>query len=408
MDFVEKVGWQGWRLYLLLLFTSITVTATGQNCDVDFPGTALRSFSTTCGGVSSANLTLGKTVNMGDGDVFTFDRPVINIFGNLHVDARGNGKIVVPVGVTVNVWNNFKLDAKNSGCSAANPCTFEIEVNGTLNLFDDFDNSLVTIVWTGTGNVIVGDNFKNSSNGCMACGTGGCPGFDVDPGKCDDDGSGCPVSDFCALIDDRCSTDVTDPVITACPDRVVNLAGPGCTQIVTWPPPDATDNCVISSLVPNYPSGTAFPKGITTVQYTATDGAGNTATCSFIVNVVDTRPPEITSCPANITVIANASCQAMATWEPPSLGNNCSGATLNSDRTPGSIFQLGRTRVTYTATSPNGQSSCSFDVTVVDDSAPVVFSCEDVIVNAGPDCRANVSWTLPSTSDCNEVQLSST
>ncbi|HEX6225366.1 MAG TPA: HYR domain-containing protein, partial [Chryseolinea sp.] len=33
---------------------------------------------------------------------------------------------------------------------------------------------------------------------------------------------------------------------------------------------------------------------------------------------------------------------------------------------------------------------------------------EDVIVDAGPDCWTNVSWTLPSTSDCNEVQLVST
>ncbi len=46
--------------------------------------------------------------------------------------------------------------------------------------------------------------------------------------------------------------------------------------------------------------GSFFPVGTTTVTSTATDGAGNTATCSFTVRVNDTQAPVIT-CPANIT-----------------------------------------------------------------------------------------------------------
>jgi hypothetical protein len=49
------------------------------------------------------------------------------------------------------------------------------------------------------------------------------------------------------------------------------------------------------------PSGSVFPLGKTTVNCTATDEAGQTATCSFDVTVVDTLPPVIT-CPPDVTV----------------------------------------------------------------------------------------------------------
>jgi hypothetical protein len=39
---------------------------------------------------------------------------------------------------------------------------------------------------------------------------------------------------------------------------------------------------------------TFFPLGDTTVTFTATDDAGNSSSCSAVVTVVDTTPPEIT------------------------------------------------------------------------------------------------------------------
>jgi hypothetical protein len=40
-------------------------------------------------------------------------------------------------------------------------------------------------------------------------------------------------------------------------------------------------------VVCNPPSGSSFPTGITTVTCTATDAAGNTASCSFVVSTFD-------------------------------------------------------------------------------------------------------------------------
>lgn len=390
------------KFFMIIVSVLGTINGMAQNCDVGFPGTALHNFSTTCGGSSVANLTLGKDINMENGDVYIFNAPaVINIFGNFNVDAQGSGKLIIPEGVTVNVYGNLKLDPKNSGCRSSNPCTFEIEVQGTLNLLDDLDNSLVNLIWSGAGAVNVVDNFKNSSNGCMACDAGGCPDFDVKPWECDDDGVGCADSNFCATILNGCANDNTDPIITGCPgNKIVNMTGPGCTQTVSWSAPIATDNCSISSLVPSHPSGSSFPKGTTVVTYTAMDASGNTFVCSFNVTVVDVVAPNI-NCPADITVDANASCQAVVNWEPPTYSDNCSGTVLSSTKETGSTFNEGTTVVTYTATDLAGNTStCYFNVNVVDNSTPIISGCPaNKTVSANSSCQAVVTWTAPTVSD---------
>ena len=400
------------KFFLIIVLALGITNGFSQNCDVDFPGTAVRNFSATCGGSSVANLTLGKDINIGDGDVFTFNAPsVINVFGNFMVDAQGSGKIIIPAGVTVNVYGNLKLDPKNSGCRSSNPCTFEIEVQGTLNLLDDLDNSLINLIWSGVGEVNVVDDFKNSSNGCMACDATVCPAFDVKPWNCDDDGVGCPDSDFCATILNTCTNDNIDPVIINCPaDQIINITGSGCTQIANWSPPTATDNCSLSSLIPSHPPGSSFGKGTTVVTYTATDASGNTSTCSFNITIVDTIVPTITGC-MNITVSANASCEAVVNWTPPDYSDNCTGTVLTSTRTPGSIFIKGTTVVTYTATDAAGNTViCSFNVTVVDNTPPILSACPgNKTVSADASCQAVVSWVPPSYSDnCSGTILSST
>ncbi len=386
------------RILVLISLAYPILPAMGQNCDVDFPGTAIRNFSSSCG-PSSSNLTLGKNTYFGNGDIFTFDLPVNNVGGNIHLNAQGSGKIIIPAGVTVNVDGNFHLDPQSSGCSSANPCVFEIEVNGTFNISNNFHNNLMTLVWSGSGTVVVDADFKNSSNGCMVCGAGGCPNFQFNPADCEDDGA-CPGGDFCTLIN-SCSSDVTLPVITGCPsDQVVNITGPGCTQVVGWTEPSATDNCNLSSFTGSHSPG-VFPKGLTTVIYTATDAAGNTATCSFNVNVVDNIPPVITSCPTNITVSANASCQATANWTAPGFTDNCAGAMLGVSKAPGSLFNIGVTTVVYTATDAAGNTAiCSFNVNVVDNIPPVITGCPtNITASANASCQATVNWTAPGFTD---------
>ncbi len=98
------------------------------------------------------------------------------------------------------------------------------------------------------------------------------------------------IDDVCLTKEstvDPCSPDVTPPSLSGCPFNItVNTAGGG-TVVGGWDIPTATDFCSAVSLSSNYNSGDFFEPGSTTVVYTATDDAGNTSTCSFVVAVVE-------------------------------------------------------------------------------------------------------------------------
>jgi hypothetical protein len=87
---------------------------------------------------------------------------------------------------------------------------------------------------------------------------------------------------------------------------IVEATGPyGAT--VTWPSPTAEDDRdgpVPVTCAP--PSGSVFPLGPTAVACSATDSAGNGASATFDVEVVDTTPP----------VISYVSADPPALWPP--------------------------------------------------------------------------------------------
>jgi hypothetical protein len=83
------------------------------------------------------------------------------------------------------------------------------------------------------------------------------------------------------------------PVIV-CPADIAIPTDPGrCSAVVTYNV-KVTDNCPDVTVVADPPSGTAFPIGATLVHCTATDTAGNTASCAFSVVVQVTN-----RCPKN-------------------------------------------------------------------------------------------------------------
>ncbi|MCF1423309.1 HYR domain-containing protein, partial [Mangrovimonas futianensis] len=71
--------------------------------------------------------------------------------------------------------------------------------------------------------------------------------------------------------------------------------------------PTTADNCGANPATNDAPA--TFPIGNTTVTWTVTDAAGNSATDTQIVTVEDNTDPTITA-PDDVTVSANASCQA--------------------------------------------------------------------------------------------------
>jgi CSLREA domain-containing protein len=84
----------------------------------------------------------------------------------------------------------------------------------------------------------------------------------------------------------------TQPPTITCPPNMTTVTNqdacpnPAC-KIVTYPNPVVQDNCPGVTFVCNPPSGSCFPTGVTTVTCTASDTAGNTASCNFTVTTFD-------------------------------------------------------------------------------------------------------------------------
>lgn len=217
----------------------------------------------------------------------------------------------------------------------------------------------------------------------MSCGLLSCPTFPATSGGCEDSGSGCSLLDFCATNygNGICLLDLENPTIRNCPSNmVVETLPASCEAQVKWDPPSAIDNCNVASFTNSHSPGDLFPLGITQVTYTATDGFGNTAECSFQVEVKDFTSPVITGCPTNTVkaVINPNDNSASVIWTEPVAADNCGVSSFTSTHDPGDIFQEGQTVVSYSALDETGnKSSCSFIVEVSENSPP---TAKDVFI----------------------------
>ncbi len=168
--------------------------------------------------------------------------------------------------------------------------------------------------------------------------------------------------------------DTEKPVIENCPTNIMVQVNPGdCLKAVSWQAPTSKDNCEISSFTSNFSPGAVFPIGVTQVKYTAKDNAGNQAECKFNVTVVDPALPEGAGCPDDIIQKADDNGTATVSWIEPQA-TACKDVTVTKSHTPGSIFLIGTTQVTYIFTSDGKTSTCEFGVTVT--STPKDFPLE--------------------------------
>jgi uncharacterized repeat protein (TIGR01451 family) len=202
-------------------------------------------------------------------------------------------------------------------------------------------------------------------------------------------------------------TDTQPPVITTCPAQVnvVADAGTCAATNVNLGNLVASDNCGGALTVMNN-APASFPVGTNTVTWTVSDAGGNTATCVQTVVVTDTQPPTITTCPAQVTVVANnGTCAATNV----NLGNlvatdNCGGALAITNDAPAS-FPVGTNTVTWTVTDTHGNSAtCQQTVVVTDTQPPTITTCPaqvNVIADAGTCAATNVNLgTLVATDNC--------
>lgn len=159
--------------------------------------------------------------------------------------------------------------------------------------------------------------------------------------------------------------DTTAPVIAAHADASAEATS-AAGAVVSYSSPatsDAVDGPGVASCAP--PSGSTFALGTTTVTCSATDAAGNAAApTSFSVLVQDTTAPSLTV-PADLSVPATGATGAVVSYSVTAEDLADPAPVVSCTPPSGSLFAIGPTTVSCTATDAAGNSqSASFTVRV--------------------------------------------
>ena len=164
--------------------------------------------------------------------------------------------------------------------------------------------------------------------------------------------------------------DTTPPAITAPADATAEAASPDGTPVEIGEP-EASDAVGVASVASDAPA--LFPLGTTTVTWTATDAAGNEATATQEVAVLDTTPPAITA-PADATAEAASEDGTPAVdLGEPDASDAVGVASVASDAP--ALFPLGTTTVTWTATDAAGnEATATQRVAVLDTTPPTLLA----------------------------------
>ena len=181
--------------------------------------------------------------------------------------------------------------------------------------------------------------------------------------------------------------DKEPPTIYNCYSVIVNTTLNAATGIPPCPNVYATDNVFLAnftltpSLVPGSNCGTNLAIGTTTFEAVAFDISGNRATCSFVIQVKDTQPPTIISCPSSIVTQTELNKNStLVSWASPTVVDNSGQAVIityaPASAVSGSRFYFGTTNIVIFFTDPYGNfDSCSFSVQVQDKQPPTISNC---------------------------------
>ena len=201
--------------------------------------------------------------------------------------------------------------------------------------------------------------------------------------------------------------DTTSPTIS-CPANVTINADANCkynsNPIVTGFP-TGTDDCPDGSVSFTYTdnfSGLTGCGGTGTIvrTWTARDECGNVRTCNQRITVQDILRPTI-SCPAEVTISMNASCNYNAT--PSNVGSpmatdNCGAVTtsyVDDFAGMGACNGTGFFLRTWTAVDLCGNTnSCKQKVNVVDNTNPTMSCPSDITIDLSNACAYNASPTI--------------
>ena len=176
------------------------------------------------------------------------------------------------------------------------------------------------------------------------------------------------------------------PPTIACPaDITANTDAGICSAVVNFPMAIASDNCSATvSQTGGLPSGSNFPVGINTVEFTATDGSGNTTVCSFTITVTDNELPTMVC--QNITIQLDDFGNAAITAADVDGGStdNCGISSVSVSPSAFDCSDVGDNTVVLTITDIHGNSNTCTAIVTVEDVTPPTAVCQNITVELDP------------------------
>jgi len=173
----------------------------------------------------------------------------------------------------------------------------------------------------------------------------------------------------------------TAPTIT-CPNDTTT-----CDPVVNYTAPVGLDNCLSITTqtdVTGFTSGSTFPIGTTTIEYTVADSSGNTTSCSFDVTVLVYPSPAITMADTAIcditssVVSADAASSGTGQWTVINGGT----ASINNDMansTGVNNLQFGDNIFVWTIQSPScGSTTDTVTITLYDLPNPPASTLDEM------------------------------
>lgn len=149
----------------------------------------------------------------------------------------------------------------------------------------------------------------------------------------------------------------------------------------------------------------AYPKGATTITWTATDAQPTPASVSGVQNITvnDGERPVIATAP-NLTAGASSASGANVSVAAPGATDNCPGVSVAGTRSDGAaltaLYPAGATTITWTATDASGNTATTsqiVSVTAFDNIPPVLTLPTAMTVNATMPSGAVVTYSASAT-----------
>ncbi|PIK54425.1 hypothetical protein BSL78_08638 [Apostichopus japonicus] len=224
--------------------------------------------------------------------------------------------------------------------------------------------------------------------------------------------------ELCQLFVTVLEVDTTPPTISDCPsDQMVTTDFISFKAVVEWTVPSATDLSGVAFPIsqPLVSSGDEFEVGQTSASYSFSDPSGNIAHCNFLITVIAVGPlpsSVIDVCPVDIaTTLELGTPNVQVSWrEPLPTGVPVAVALMENTHSPGDLFMLGMTNVSYLFQDAQGNSlACKFVVTVVaeDTTPPEISDCpmnRTVTIPFGEQ-SGEVTWIEPTATDLSGVAV---